>query len=81
MAYLTTVTTWTIRDKFARLTQMATVLNLERVTPPTPSSPAPTPPHPTPLRVRVRVGGEGGDSVVCCRSRRSWTTGGPTRGP
>ncbi|XP_037103395.1 conserved oligomeric Golgi complex subunit 4 [Syngnathus acus] len=32
VAYLTTVTTWTIRDKFARLTQMATVLNLERVT-------------------------------------------------
>lgn len=31
VAYLTTVTTWTIRDKFARLTQMATVLNLERV--------------------------------------------------
>ncbi|CAG10446.1 unnamed protein product, partial [Tetraodon nigroviridis] len=32
VAYLTTVTTWTIRDKFARLTQMATILNLERVT-------------------------------------------------
>ncbi|XP_061029179.1 conserved oligomeric Golgi complex subunit 4 isoform X2 [Eubalaena glacialis] len=32
IAYLTTVTTWTIRDKFARLSQMATVLNLERVT-------------------------------------------------
>ncbi|KAM4721197.1 conserved oligomeric Golgi complex subunit 4 isoform 2-T2 [Rhinophrynus dorsalis] len=32
IAYLTTVTTWTIRDKFARLTQMATILNLERVT-------------------------------------------------
>lgn len=31
VAYLTTVTTWTIRDKFARLTQMATILNLERV--------------------------------------------------
>lgn len=31
IAYLTTVTTWTIRDKFARLSQMATVLNLERV--------------------------------------------------
>uniref|UniRef100_A0A668UFG8 Conserved oligomeric Golgi complex subunit 4 n=1 Tax=Oreochromis aureus TaxID=47969 RepID=A0A668UFG8_OREAU len=30
VAYLTTVTTWTIRDKFARLTQMATILNLER---------------------------------------------------
>uniref|UniRef100_H0VSF8 Conserved oligomeric Golgi complex subunit 4 n=1 Tax=Cavia porcellus TaxID=10141 RepID=H0VSF8_CAVPO len=32
IAYLTTVTTWTIRDKFARLSQMATILNLERVT-------------------------------------------------
>lgn len=32
LAYLTTITTWTIRDKFARLTQMATILNLERVT-------------------------------------------------
>ncbi|KAG7468702.1 hypothetical protein MATL_G00145750 [Megalops atlanticus] len=32
VTYLTTVTTWTIRDKFARLTQMATILNLERVT-------------------------------------------------
>ncbi|XP_010878316.1 conserved oligomeric Golgi complex subunit 4 isoform X2 [Esox lucius] len=32
VAYLTTVTTWTIRDKFSRLTQMATILNLERVT-------------------------------------------------
>ncbi|XP_019391148.1 PREDICTED: conserved oligomeric Golgi complex subunit 4 isoform X2 [Crocodylus porosus] len=32
VAYLTTVTTWTIRDKFARLSQMATILNLERVT-------------------------------------------------
>lgn len=31
-SYLTSVTTWTIRDKFARLTQMATILNLERVT-------------------------------------------------
>lgn len=31
VAYLTTVTTWTIRDKFARLSQMATILNLERV--------------------------------------------------
>ena len=30
-SYLTSVTTWTIRDKFARLTQMATILNLERV--------------------------------------------------
>ncbi|XP_063801941.1 conserved oligomeric Golgi complex subunit 4 isoform X1 [Pseudophryne corroboree] len=32
VAYLTTMTTWTIRDKFARLSQMATILNLERVT-------------------------------------------------
>ncbi|XP_053558246.1 conserved oligomeric Golgi complex subunit 4 isoform X2 [Bombina bombina] len=32
IAYLTTVTTWTIRDKFARLSQMGTILNLERVT-------------------------------------------------
>ncbi|MEE6500171.1 hypothetical protein FKM82_003693 [Ascaphus truei] len=32
VTYLTTVTTWTIRDKFARLSQMATILNLERVT-------------------------------------------------
>ncbi|XP_064640478.1 conserved oligomeric Golgi complex subunit 4-like [Lineus longissimus] len=32
VGYLTSVTTWTIRDKFARLTQMATILNLERVT-------------------------------------------------
>lgn len=31
IAYLTTVTTWTIRDKFSRLSQMATILNLERV--------------------------------------------------
>lgn len=31
LAYLTTITTWTIRDKFARLSQMATILNLERV--------------------------------------------------
>ncbi|KAG8572582.1 hypothetical protein GDO81_012098 [Engystomops pustulosus] len=31
IAYLTTVTTWTIRDKFARLSQMATILNLERI--------------------------------------------------
>ncbi|XP_002735095.1 conserved oligomeric Golgi complex subunit 4-like [Saccoglossus kowalevskii] len=32
VGYLTSVTQWTIRDKFARLTQMATILNLERVT-------------------------------------------------
>ena len=31
VGYLTSVTTWTIRDRFARLTQMATILNLERV--------------------------------------------------
>ena len=31
VAYLTSATTWTIRDKFARLTQMATILNLEKV--------------------------------------------------
>ncbi|XP_071957457.1 conserved oligomeric Golgi complex subunit 4-like [Antedon mediterranea] len=32
IGYLTSVTQWTIRDKFARLSQMATLLNLERVT-------------------------------------------------
>ncbi|XP_021935308.1 conserved oligomeric Golgi complex subunit 4 isoform X2 [Zootermopsis nevadensis] len=32
VSYLTSTTSWSIRDKFARLTQMATVLNLERVT-------------------------------------------------
>lgn len=32
VGYLTAVTQWTIRDKFARLTQIATVLNLEKVT-------------------------------------------------
>ncbi|XP_076331924.1 conserved oligomeric Golgi complex subunit 4 [Tachypleus tridentatus] len=31
VTYLTSITTWTIRDKFARLTQIATILNLERV--------------------------------------------------
>ncbi|XP_070191423.1 conserved oligomeric Golgi complex subunit 4-like [Littorina saxatilis] len=31
VGYLSSVTTWTVRDKFARLTQMATILNLERV--------------------------------------------------
>lgn len=31
VTYLSSVTSWTIRDKFARLTQMATILNLERV--------------------------------------------------
>lgn len=29
--YLTTSTSWTVRDKFARLTQIATILNLEKV--------------------------------------------------
>nr|CAD7453185.1 unnamed protein product [Timema tahoe] len=32
VGYLTSATSWSIRDKFARLTQIATVLNLERVT-------------------------------------------------
>ncbi|GFO20693.1 conserved oligomeric Golgi complex subunit 4 [Plakobranchus ocellatus] len=31
VGYMSSVTTWTVRDKFARLTQMATILNLERV--------------------------------------------------
>ncbi len=31
VSFLTSVTTWTIRDKFARLTQMSTLLNLESV--------------------------------------------------
>ncbi|KAG1692940.1 Conserved oligomeric Golgi complex subunit 4 [Nymphon striatum] len=31
VSYLTSVTTWTIRDKFARLTQISTILNLEKV--------------------------------------------------
>ena len=31
VGFLSSVTTWTIRDKFARLTQMATILNLEKV--------------------------------------------------
>jgi hypothetical protein len=31
VGYLSSVTTWTVRDKFARLTQMATILNLEKV--------------------------------------------------
>lgn len=31
-SYLTSTTSWSVRDKFARLTQMATVLNLEKVT-------------------------------------------------
>lgn len=30
VGYLTNATSWSIRDKFARLTQIATVLNLER---------------------------------------------------
>ena len=32
VSYLTSTTSWSVRDKFARLTQMATVLNLEKVT-------------------------------------------------
>ncbi|KAG8196740.1 hypothetical protein JTE90_014474 [Oedothorax gibbosus] len=31
IAFLTSATTWTIRDKFARLTQISTILNLENV--------------------------------------------------
>ena len=31
VSFLTSVTTWTIRDKFSRLTQIATILNLESV--------------------------------------------------
>ncbi|CAB4004193.1 conserved oligomeric Golgi complex subunit 4-like, partial [Paramuricea clavata] len=31
VGYLTAITQWTVRDKFARLTQMATILNMERV--------------------------------------------------
>ena len=31
VSFLTSVTTWTIRDKFSRVTQMATILNLESV--------------------------------------------------
>ena len=31
VGYLTAVTQWTIRDKFARLTQISTLLNLEKV--------------------------------------------------
>ncbi|XP_065827817.1 conserved oligomeric Golgi complex subunit 4-like [Oscarella lobularis] len=31
VAYLSSVTQWTVRDRFARLTQLATLLNLERV--------------------------------------------------
>lgn len=31
VGYLTAITQWTVRDKFARLTQIATVLNMERV--------------------------------------------------
>ncbi|XP_066927345.1 conserved oligomeric Golgi complex subunit 4-like [Clytia hemisphaerica] len=30
--YLTSITEWTVRDKFARLSQIATILNLEKVT-------------------------------------------------
>merc|ERR550534_1055153 len=31
IGYLTNVTEWTVRDKFARLSQIATILNLEKV--------------------------------------------------
>eukprot|EP00794_Sanderia_malayensis_P019155 gene19155-21075_t len=31
VSYLTNTTEWTVRDKFARLTQVATILNLEKV--------------------------------------------------
>nr|XP_039263013.1 conserved oligomeric Golgi complex subunit 4-like [Styela clava] len=31
VSFLTTTTTWTVRDRFARLTQTATILNLDRV--------------------------------------------------
>ncbi|XP_028391854.1 conserved oligomeric Golgi complex subunit 4-like [Dendronephthya gigantea] len=31
VGYLTAITQWTVRDRFARLTQMATILNMERV--------------------------------------------------
>ncbi|KAI8790986.1 conserved oligomeric Golgi complex subunit 4 [Biomphalaria glabrata] len=31
VGYLSSVTTWTVRDKFSRLMQMATILNLEKV--------------------------------------------------
>eukprot|EP00795_Rhopilema_esculentum_P001200 gene1200-15566_t len=31
VGYLTNITEWTVRDKFARLTQIATILNLEKV--------------------------------------------------
>lgn len=31
-SYLTGATSWSVRDKLARLTQMATLLNLEKVT-------------------------------------------------
>lgn len=31
VSFLSNVTTWSVRDKFSRLTQMSTVLNLETV--------------------------------------------------
>ena len=31
VSFLTSVTTWSVRDRFARLTQMSTILNLESV--------------------------------------------------
>lgn len=30
--YLTSATSWSVRDKMARLTQIATLLNLEKIT-------------------------------------------------
>lgn len=76
VAYLTTVTTWTIRDKFARLTQMATILNLERVIN---GACATQTSYPFPELSKH----EGGGLTLLCayRSRRSWITGAPTRGP
>lgn len=32
VAYLSTTTTWTIRDRLTRLTQIVTLLNMENVT-------------------------------------------------
>lgn len=31
VSFLTSVTTWSVRDRFSKLTQMSTVLNLETV--------------------------------------------------
>lgn len=30
-SYLATATSWSVRDKFARLTQMATILSIEKI--------------------------------------------------